>query len=108
MPNMTRSYGAKPPPKAPAPAPAPDRVTTSVVAVGQERTRIGVRSTRTQVTIHNPGAETIFLGGESVSASTSLPVQPGGYASLDISADVILYAVTASPEPVEVRILEVD
>lgn len=105
--SMTRSYGTKrpQPPKIETPS---DRVSTSVVSVGQEPTRIGSASSRSQITIHNPGDEAIFLGGRSVSVRASLPVQPGGYASLDISSDVVLYAVTAAQEPVEIRILEVD
>lgn len=107
MPNMTRSFGARPPKPAPTPEP-PDRVSTALVRVGQEPTRIGSVSSRSQITIHNPSAEPIFIGGRSCSASESLPVQPGGYASLDITADVVLYAVTAAQEPVDIRILEVD
>jgi hypothetical protein len=103
---MTRSYGTKPP-KREKPAPEPDRVVTSLVSVGQEPTRLGIALSRSQVTIHNPGIEPIYLGGRSCSARTSLPVQPGGYASLDIGAEIVLYAVTSTPEPVEIRVLEV-
>ena len=107
---ITQTYGRKAPRRQPPPPPEPepeDPVTTTAVVVGQEATRIGVRDTRSQVTIHNPGTEPIWLGGRSVSALTSLPVQPGGYASLDVPAEVVLYACTTSPEPIEVRVLEV-
>lgn len=106
MPNMTRPYGAKPP-KREQPAEAPDRVTNSLVRVGPEPVRIGSASSRSQITVHNPGSEPIYLGGRSCSPSLGLPVQPGGYASLDIDETIVLYGVTSTPEEVEVRVLEI-
>jgi hypothetical protein len=107
MPNMTRAYGQRPPAKPPTPE-VPERVTNSVVSVGPSPVRLGVRDSRSQIIVHNPSAETIFLGGRSVSASDSFPVQPGGYASLDVSAEVVLWAVSSSPEEIELRILEIE
>ncbi len=108
MANLTRAYGQRPPTKPAPPAPAPERVTSSVVKVNSTPAPVGTAESRTQVTVFNTSTEEVFLGGSSVSPTTGLPVQPSGYASLDISADVVLYAVTAFSSPVELRVLEID
>jgi hypothetical protein len=112
----TINVGNFPPTKTPTPVtnininPLRGYIHTTAVTVSTSLTKLpsyGVLENRRAIIIYNNGANTIYVGGSTVTANTGLPIAASSYSPvLDAGVRMILYGRTSSGSS-NVRCMEI-